>query len=62
MRSNVIDIPLEKRRETEKAIQFSDGEKLVWLAKSQIEAEPARDGKLWIVTLPQWLAEEKGLV
>lgn len=62
MRSNVIDIELEKRHETDKAIQFSDGDKLVWLARSQIEVDPIKGGKLWVVTLPQWLAEEKGLV
>ena len=62
MRSNVIDLTLEKRHETEKAIQFSDGDRIVWLAKSQIECEPAGGGKLCIVTLPEWLAEEKGLI
>jgi hypothetical protein len=62
MRSNVTDIMLEKRHETDKAVLFFTGDKTVWLAKRQIEVEPAKDGKLWIVTLPEWLAEEKGLV
>lgn len=62
MKSTVIDLVLEKRHETEKAIQFSDGDNLVWLAKIQIEISPTESRKLFCVTLPEWLAVEKGLV
>ena len=48
MKSTVIDLVLEKRHETEKAIQFSDGDNLVWLAKSQIEISPTESRR------PRW--------
>ena len=57
-RSNdLIDIAGEIRAETEKAIQFFDGDVVVWLPRSQIEVND--DGT---VTMPEWLAIEKGLV
>lgn len=33
----------------------------VWLPLSQIEISPNGDGRTHVVTLPQWLAEEKGM-
>jgi len=62
VKSDLIDITVARRHETTGAIQVHDGDKLVWLPKSQIEVEETGDGKTVIVTLPQWLAEEKGLV
>lgn len=62
MKSDLTDITVTKRHETANAIQVHDGDNLVWLPKSQIEIEETGDGKTLIVTLPQWLAEEKGLV
>ncbi|MCA0421899.1 MAG: hypothetical protein LCH61_01020 [Proteobacteria bacterium] len=62
MKSDLIDITVTKRHETTAAVQVHDGDKLAWLPKSQIEIEETGDGKTVIVTLPQWLAEEKGLV
>ena len=40
MKSNVIDISVELRHETEKAILVSDGGDPVWLPKSMVEFEP----------------------
>jgi len=34
----------------------------VWLAKSQIELEPCEMGGIFTLTLPEWLALEKGLM
>lgn len=50
-------------RETERAILVTDGDlsDAVWLPKSQVEVEEARDG-LVDITLPEWLAIERGLV
>jgi hypothetical protein len=63
MRSNVVDLAVIVRRETEKAVLVDHGGKEpIWLAKSQIEIEPNADGKTATVSMEQWLAEEKGLV
>lgn len=62
MKSNLTDITVERRHETASAILVHDGDVQVWLPKGQIEIEETGDGKTVIVTLPQWLAEEKGLV
>ena len=56
-RSDLVDIAGEIRAQTEKAIQFYDGERTVWLPRSQIEIND--DGT---VTMPEWLAVDKGLV
>lgn len=57
--SDLIDISGQIMHETAKAVLFSDtGEKdkAVWLPKSQIEV----NGN--IVTMPEWLAKDKGLI
>jgi hypothetical protein len=67
--SELVDLHLQKRWETDKAVLVTNGEivdgKLhtVWLPKSQIEIEPTDElGVQLIITLPRWLAEDKGLV
>lgn len=55
--SELVDIAGEIQGETEKAIRFFDGDRTVWLPKSQVEIND--DGT---VTMPEWLAEEKGLI
>lgn len=66
MRSDLTDLELMIHHETEKAVLVSaDGNRAaaVWLAKSLVEfEEEVRIGKAQIVTLPQHLATEKGLV
>jgi len=57
-RSDIIDIAGEIRAETDKAIQFFDGDRTVWLPRSQIEID-AIDGA---VAMPEWLAKDKGLI
>ena len=62
-RSDLIDLELELKHETDKAILVNDGAKDIWLAKSLVEYERAPNSKkMYIVTLPEWLALEKGLV
>ncbi len=48
----------------EKAIWLFDGLKREWLPRSQIELAPvdAGEGENVTVTMPQWLAKEKGLI
>lgn len=55
--SDLIDIACEKRRETEKAWLIFDGDKEVWLPKSQVE-----DNEDGTFAMPEWLAEDKGLI
>lgn len=65
MKSNIIDIDVEVTARTEKAVLVHTGikEQAVWLPLSQVEIEPndAFDG-IETVTLPEWLALEKGLI
>lgn len=56
-RSGLVDIDGEIRVRTEKAIQFYDGATTVWLPLSQIEINDDDT-----VTMPEWLALDKGLI
>lgn len=59
MRSNVIDLEARLIGETEKARRFDFGDdKPQWLPKSQHEWD--EDDQT--VTLPEWIAVERGLV
>lgn len=62
MKSELVDIEVTIHAETDLAILVSDdGDKgnAVWLPKSQIEIE--KSGKTYVVTMPEWLADDKGL-
>lgn len=63
----IVDIELEPRMEREKAQAFfageldhKDREVWVWLPFSIVEIE--KDGKRVIVSMPEWLAKDKGLI
>ena len=57
----LIDIACELRLETPRAYLVDAGEAdPVWLPKSQCEYY--KEGTLEIITMPQWLAKEKGLI
>ena len=58
MGTPVIDIAGELRGETENAYRFFDGATIAWLPKSQVEWD--QDAKT--MTMPEWLALEKGLI
>ena len=63
-KSDLIDVSMTKHAETAKAILVSDtGDKddAIWLPKSQIEVDDDGHGNV-TVTLPEWLATDKGLV
>ena len=69
-RSDLVDLTLREHARTKLAILVSDdGEEksAVWLPLSQIEVVPRRQ-RPWrasgivLVTLPSWLALDKGLV
>ena len=63
-KSNIIDIDVEVTARTEKAVLVHTGnkEEAAWLPLSQIEIEPSGVGGIETVTLPEWLALEKGLI
>lgn len=63
MRSDLVDLLLIKVHETDKAVLFkeSEDEDGVWLPKSSIEVQHKR-GNIYEVTLPEYLAQEKGLI
>ncbi len=68
MRSDLVDLLLFEHHRTAAAVLVSDtGEEAhgVWLPLSQveIEAKPGRPGGNEImVTLPEWLAQQRGLI
>ena len=58
MRSDLVDIAGEILRETDKAYQFHDGARTVWLPKSQCEWD--QDDKT--MAMSERLAKEKELI
>lgn len=48
-------------RETDLSYRVHDGERFHWLPKSQIKIEKGLDDMAEI-TVPEWLAKEKGLI
>lgn len=63
-KSDLIDVTMQLHHETEKAVLVSDDgdkDRAVWLPLSQCEIERKAKG-IVVVTLPEWLATEKGLV
>ena len=62
-KSDLIDVAVQLHHETEKAWLVSDDgdkAKAVWIPKSQAEIEPK--GSAHILTLPEWLANDKRLI
>ena len=57
-KSDLIDIAVEIKSETEKAYYLDDGATQVWIPKSQCEWNQ-EDGTL---TMPEWLAKDNGLI
>lgn len=57
-RSDLIDVAVELRAETEKAWQVFDGTRSSWVPKSQAEFDQVSG----VPTLPEWLAIEKGMI
>lgn len=67
--SDIIDLTLQRHAQTKLAILVSDDGKeksAVWLPLSQIEVAPVPgtggSKGLVLVTLPEWLATDKGLI
>lgn len=63
VKSDLIDIEVLLIHETDRAIKVSDATREAWLPKSAVEwRESDAGGRLIELTLPQHIAEEKGLV
>lgn len=64
MRSDLIDIDVRLLQETERAVQVTlDTEKHgVWLTLSKVELSPTGKPGIYSLTLPKWLANERGLI
>ena len=71
--NKTIEIAVEVRAWTDKAILVFDGDDEVWIPVSQVEecedwclmdwsGRHAWSKKTETITIPEWLAEEKGLV
>lgn len=63
-KSDLVDVTMQLHAETAKAVFVSDDgdkAKAIWLPLSQCEIERKADG-IVIVTLPEWLAIQRGLV
>ena len=63
-RSDLVDVTVQLHAMTGRAIRVSDDgddDKAVWLPLSQVEVLKRPRGTA-VVTLPEWLAVEKGLV
>lgn len=65
MKFDLIDISVIVTVQTTRAVLVHEGDpgEQVWLPRSQIELEPEPDGDgYYTVTMPIWLAKEKGLM
>lgn len=60
---NSVDLDVELIKETDGAILITDGFFEVWILKSQIVwDEYAQEGDTIEINIPEWLAEQKGLI
>ncbi len=58
--AELIDIAVHLKHQTDKAYLVETGEGDMWLAKSLVEYYA--ENKVEIITMPYWLAKEKGLI
>lgn len=60
-----IEVSVTFKRETERAVLINDGDKDIWLPKSQIETYEFCDtepGEAIELLVAEWLAKDKGLI
>lgn len=63
-KSDLVDVAVQLHHETERAVLVSDSgdrEKAIWIPLSQCEVEK-RKGGVVVVTMPEWMAFERGLI
>lgn len=57
-----VEIAVEVRGETEKALLVYDGKTEAWVPKSQIKDQCEDKGQITSIFVTEWLAEEKGFL
>lgn len=57
-----IEIAVEVRARTEKALFVSDGKSECWIPRSQISDYSGDENSPETIFIPEWLAEDKGLI
>jgi len=57
-----VEIYVEIKRRAARAVLVSDGVSEVWLPTSLIDIDPANKYNQASITMPEWLAKEKGLI
>lgn len=57
-----VTVDVTIRHQTDKAILAYDGKREVWVPKSQIRDLKMGKAKTAQITIPEWLAKDKGLV
>lgn len=63
MKSDLVDLPVQIHGRTNRAILVSDDgdrERAVWLPLAHVEVAP--NGRYHVVTMPEWLALDRGLI
>ncbi len=64
MKSDLVDVTVQLHHATDRAVLVSDDgdrEKAIWIPLSQCEVEKRPNG-IAVVTMPEWMALEKGLI
>ncbi len=62
---NHVEIACQIKRLTDKAVLIHDGAREAWIPLSQVQdhgPDDLRVGKHIDITIPEWLANEKGLI
>lgn len=60
--SKDVEIEVEVRVETDKALLVFDGKTECWIPKSQIKDQCEEKGQITSIFISEWLAGEKGLI
>lgn len=59
----VVDVDVKVKAQTTQAVLFSDGDTECWIPRSQIiDGDEYENGEEVTITIPEWVAEEKGLI
>jgi len=63
--TEMCEVAVTMKRETERAVLINDGDRDHWLPKSQIEAEDGEfpeAGVSFTLRVAAWLAKDKGII
>ena len=62
MENNTVEIWLKVVHQTKLAYLTNDGGTLNWLPKSQVEILDSAEGEEYLMSVPEWLALDNGLI